>query len=126
MDLSTDTRTETEKACQFFSCRQSGIAILDALYYLGVLACGSFGFLQNGISPGSEEVTSHFKTLAAGETQVIPVGAKGYSVSILTGTATIEGEAVPAGYSVGEEKKLLATVTVTCDTPGTATVSWDT
>lgn len=71
-------------------------------------------------------VTPHFTLLTAGTNQIIPINAKGWSVTILTGTGTIGGLAVPAGFSDSDTNKLAATVTIATDTPGTAYVRWNT
>ena len=71
-----------------------------------------------------DQVTNNFTLLTAGQSQVIPVGAKGWTATILTGTGTIGAKAVPAGFSDSDDNTLLATVTITTDTPGTAYVRW--
>ncbi len=38
-----DTRTEIQKACQFFSCQHNSVSKKDALHYIGVLLCGIKG-----------------------------------------------------------------------------------
>lgn len=73
-----------------------------------------------------DSTTPHFEDLAATEQQIIPVGAKGYAIIILTGTATINGKTAPAGMAISDSNKQLATITVICGTPGTAFVAWNT
>lgn len=59
--------------------------------------------------------------------QVIPIGAKEWTVSVLTGTATVNGAAgCPAGFSDGSDKTLLNTVTITTAASSTAYVRWAT
>jgi hypothetical protein len=72
--------------------------------------------------PRSGTRSTYLKT--AGQTQAIPVGAFNWTVTILTGTATFDGVAVPAGFSAGDEGALLSALTVVMDTPGTAFMSW--
>jgi len=72
--------------------------------------------------PRSGTRSTYLKT--AGQTQAIPVGAFNWTVTILTGTATFDGVAVPAGFSAGNEGALLSALTVVMDTPGTAFMSW--
>lgn len=65
--------------------------------------------------------------VAASTSQVIPIGAKEWTVTVLTGTATVNGAAAcPAGFSDGSTKTLLNTVTVTCASASTAYVRWAT
>lgn len=87
----------------------------DSSYSLSTSAAGS-----------AATVTPHFKTLGASASQVIPIGAKGYFATILTGTGTIGGEAVPAGVGVGSSNTLAATVTIATDSASSAFVSWET
>lgn len=63
----------------------------------------------------------------AGTSQVIPIGAKEWTVSVLTGTATVNGAAgCPAGFSDGSTQTLLNTVTITTAATSTAYVRWAT
>ncbi len=63
----------------------------------------------------------------AGQSVVIPVGAKEWTVSIWTGTATVNGAAgCPAGFSDGSTKINAATITIAFDTPGTGYVRYST
>lgn len=53
-------------------------------------------------------------SIGASGTQAIPIGAKGYSFSVITGTAgdgTVTG--MPAGYSQGDPNTLVAGFTLT-------------
>lgn len=88
-------------------------------------ATGDVPLVSNAVVTEAS-VTPNFEDLTAGQSQVIPVGAKGWSATILTGTGTINGKAAPAGFSISDNNTLLATVTVTMDTPGSAFVAWNT
>lgn len=71
-------------------------------------------------------VTANFEDLAATESQVIPVGAKGWAVTVFTGSATINGKTVVEGYSGGDPNTLANTVTVTMAAASTGFVRWNT
>lgn len=59
--------------------------------------------------------------------QVIPIGAKEWTVTVLTGTATVNGAAAcPAGFSDGSTRTLLNTVTILTAAASTAYVRWAT
>lgn len=61
----------------------------------------------------------------AGESVVIPALAKEWTVSVWTGTCTINGAAgCPAGFSDGSTKANAATITITFATPGTGYVRY--
>lgn len=68
--------------------------------------------------------TPHFTALSAGGSTTIPAGAFAWTVTFLTGTGTIGGLAVPAGFSDSDAAQLLAAITITTDTPGTAYVRY--
>jgi hypothetical protein len=68
----------------------------------------------------------HFAALAAGETGSIPVGAFNWTVTILTGTATIGGLTVPAGFSDSDAAELETAIEVVTGTPGTAYIRYST
>lgn len=73
-------------------------------------------------------VTRHSILLDSGGTasQLIPTGAKGYSFTVITGTAS-DGTAsgLPAGFSNGDVNTLAAGFTVTAS-GGTTFVAWNT
>ncbi len=71
-------------------------------------------------------VTPHIVVLDAEETQVIPIGAKGWTFSVLTGTATVNGETVPAGFSDSDSQPLAATITVITAAASSAYIRWNT
>lgn len=68
--------------------------------------------------------TPHFTALAAGSSASIPAGAFAWTVTFLTGTGTIGGLAVPAGFSDSDAAQLAAAIAITTDTPGTAYVRY--
>lgn len=73
-----------------------------------------------------QPVTPNFDLLGASDSRSIPVGAKGWTATILTGTGTIGGLAVPAGFSDGDPNTLLAAINVTTDGGSSAYVRWNT
>lgn len=86
---------------------------------------GSAGTSGTGSSATTATQVSAAKT--AGQSVVIPAGAKEWTVSIWTGTATVNGAAgCPAGFSDGSEKANAATITIAFDTPGTGYVRYAT
>lgn len=87
------------------------------------LTLGGDGTISASSTPQS--VTPHFVLLSA-SSQVIPIDAKGWTVSILTGTGSIGGVAVPAGVSDSDTNTLFATVTIVADAASTAYVRWNT
>lgn len=71
-----------------------------------------------------DQTTPNFVALPASSSQVIPAGAKGWTVSILTGTGTIGGLTVPAGFSDSDTDTTLVPITVTTNANSTAYVRW--
>ena len=70
-------------------------------------------------------VTQTIQLLAASESVVIPINACRWTVTVLTGTATIGAAAgLPAGFSDSDEGRLLATITVTTAASSTAYVRY--
>lgn len=90
------------------------------------LDSGGSGGTGGGGGGTTTPVTPHFKALGASGSQVIPSGAKGYFIAILTGTGTIGGEAVSVGVSVGSQNTQGASITVTTAASSSAFVSWET
>lgn len=77
--------------------------------------------IQAAVGP----VTQNSFAVAASGTRNIPTGAKGWTVTILTGTATINGVAsLPAGFSDYSEKALVAGFDVVCASSSTAYVRY--
>lgn len=92
----------------------------------GALAVKIVGAGSGGGLPG-QTVTLHTALLGASATQAIPTGAKGYLVSIITGTATVNGTpAVPAGVFLSDSNTLLAGFSVVTDSASSAFVAWNT
>lgn len=81
-----------------------------------------------GIPVTPQSVTQQPSVIVPASTsQVIPIGAKEWTVSVLTGTATVNGAAgCPAGFSDGSTQTLLNTVTITTAATSTAYVRWAT
>lgn len=78
-------------------------------------------------SPAGAPVTPHVVLLGASATQVIPVGAKGWSFVVLTGTATVAGVAgIPAGVGDADVNTLAATLTITTAAASSAYLHWNT
>lgn len=99
-------------------------------------ATGSLGVKIVGAGTGGAiSVTSTPQTatlaaptlLGASATGTIPVGAKGYQISILTGTATVQGTAlIPAGANFSSNNTVAATITVTTASTSSALLAWET
>lgn len=70
-------------------------------------------------------VTPSFMALGASGSQVIPAGAKGYSIQILTGSGTIGGAAVTSVFSLVSHSTLAASLTVTTNATSSAFVAWN-
>lgn len=72
--------------------------------------------------------TLHAPTLLGASASVtIPAGAKGYQISILTGTATVKGTAlIPAGVTISSDREQAASITVTTAAASSALVVWET
>lgn len=79
------------------------------------------------VTPTPPSVTPHSVNVPASTTQTIPTGAKGWTVAILTGTATINGAAaLPAGFSDSDTNTLAAGFDVVTASASTAYVRWNT
>ncbi len=79
-----------------------------------------------GIPVTSGTVTPNFAAVVASGSIVIPAGAIGASVIILTGTGTLNGVDQPMGVPWSEPNKLAASVTLQLANPGTARVYYGT
>lgn len=76
---------------------------------------------------GGGTVTAHTVLQGASSTQVIPIGAKGWTVSIITGTASIgAATGLPAGFSDADTNTLAATISVVTSSASSAYVRWNT
>lgn len=106
----------------------------NAAWGAGTTVGGISASLQvTGAGGGAIPVTPQSVTqqpsviVPASTSQVIPIGAKEWTVSVLTGTATVNGAAgCPAGFSDGSTQTLLNTVTITTAATSTAYVRWAT
>jgi len=85
---------------------------------------GSGGGAGGGIITVPVTPVSALKT--AGQSGTIPSGAKGWTFTVLTGTATFNGAAVPAGFSDSDVNTTAAAINYTMDSPGTAYVRYNT
>lgn len=76
---------------------------------------------------GSSSVTGHTVLMGASASQSIPIGAKGWSVSVLTGTITLDGAAgLPVGFNDSDIQTLAVAKTVTTAAASSAYVRWST
>lgn len=84
----------------------------------------------SGIPITPPTVTSKPQNLAASSSLVIPLGAKGWTVTCLTGTITLATSttagALPAGFSDSDPNIVGADITVTTASASTAYVRWGT
>lgn len=76
-----------------------------------------------GASPASP-VTSNFHAMTASQSFDIPAGAKGWSVSILTGTGTVGGAAVSLGFSDSDPRTTATAITISTGVTSTAYVRY--
>lgn len=83
---------------------------------------GELTAISDGL--GVTTVTPHMVTLGASASQVIPAGAKGWAMTIFTGTGTVGGAAVGAGFAIDNPKTLAITLTVTTDAASSGFVIW--
>lgn len=95
--------------------------------------CNPDGTQISGGGGGSQNVaftpiTQHASIVVpASTTQSIPIGAREWTITILTGTATFNGAAgLPAGFSDSGEAALVAAISITTDATSTAYVRWGT
>lgn len=71
-------------------------------------------------------VTPSFHSLGASTSFSIPIGARGWTVTFLTGTGTIGGKAVPAGFSESDPNTLAAAIAIATDSGSSAYVRYNT
>jgi hypothetical protein len=69
--------------------------------------------------------TSTFTLLSASSSVNIPTSAKAWSVSMLTGTGTIGGVAVPAGFNDSSLSPPAVAIAVATNSASTAYVRWE-
>lgn len=92
----------------------------------------SGGFFSGGsngnaiVAVGNQSV-NHNEVLLSANTQVIPVGAKGWTATVITGTGTFGSAAgLPAGFSDSDTGTLGNTLTITAAAASTVYVRWNT
>lgn len=78
------------------------------------------------VSSAAQTVTPNIVELGASATQVIPIGAKGWTYGILSGTATVNGVALAAGFTDGDPYTLAATITIITGATSSAYIRWNT
>lgn len=65
--------------------------------------------------------------LGASTTVTVPAGAKGYLITVMTGTATIAGvAAIPAGITFSSSRVVAVAIAVTTASASSAVVAWET
>lgn len=98
------------------------------LYFTGGTVPPASG--GGGIPSAPQTVTSSPHNLAASTTITIPAGAKGWTVTCITGTLSITcgttASALPAGFSDSDTNIVGADITVTTGSASTAYVRWGT
>lgn len=77
-----------------------------------------------GTAGGGAPTTSNFHAMTASQSFDIPAGAKGWSVSLLTGTGTVGGVAVIASFNDGDPRTTAAAITITTGLTSTAYVRY--
>lgn len=107
-------------------------SIANASWGAATLTGGAYGVLVvgnvsgGGIPVTPQTVTPNFFAPATTTPVVIPAGAIGASILILTGTGTLNGVDQPVGVPWTEPNKLATTVTLVLGSPGTARVYYGT
>lgn len=82
--------------------------------------------VARGNSGGSGVTLNGPFLLGASTTKSIPTGAKGYLISVITGTATINGHgSIPPG-TISDSQTLAAGFDVVTDAASSALVCWNT
>lgn len=95
---------------------------------LKVLIAGSTTASGGGVVTTPQTATLAAPSLlGASSTATVPIGAKGYQISVLTGTATIMGTAlIPAGVTISSNNTVAAAIAVTTAATSSALVAWET
>lgn len=73
----------------------------------------------------SGQITPHFHAMGASVSFTIPMGSKGWTISYFTGTGTVGGVAVPAGFSDSDSGTLATDLAVTTDATSSAYVRYN-
>lgn len=93
----------------------------------GVSASLQVSGAGGGSSPAGAPVTINSAAVAQSTTGSIPIGAKGWTFTVLTGTATFNGVAsLPAGFSESDVNTLAAAISYTTASASTAYVRYNT
>jgi len=90
------------------------------------LGGGGAGGGGSGLPVVPQTITPTSAVKTAGQSGAIPAGAKGWTFTVLTGTATFNGAAgLPAGFSDSDPNTLAVAISYALDTPGTAYVRYN-
>ena len=79
---------------------------------------------DGSIPTSGDSVTSNFESLGASGSFTIPAGAKGWTVSFLSGTGTIGGVAVSVGFSDSSPAVAVAAIVVTTGAASSAYIRY--
>lgn len=74
----------------------------------------------------STPVTPNISNIGASAGANIPAGAKGYSFSLLTGTGTLDGVAITAPITIGDQNTLAVAVPYTTGSASSALLYYNT
>lgn len=91
---------------------------------LKVLVVGA-GITGGTFTSTPPSVTPTFVALGASGSQVIPIGAKGWTVTILTGTGTVGGLTVPTGFYDSDTGVLVVALTITTNAASSAYIRYN-
>lgn len=75
---------------------------------------------------GSQTVTPHFVSVSASASGTIPSGAKGWTFTVVSGTATFGGVSVPAGFSDSDTNTLSSAISYSTSSASSAYVRYNT
>ena len=73
----------------------------------------------------ADNVTPNFISLGASTSGTIPINAKGWTVTILTGSATIGGQNVLAGFSDEDKNSPLAAIIISTGSSSSAYIRYN-
>lgn len=80
---------------------------------------------DNSANSTTDQVTPTFHSMGASASYSIPIGAKGWTVVFLTGTGTIGGQAVSAGFADSDSGTLAAAIALTTGATSSAYVRYN-
>ena len=106
--------TTTANTIQFINNGTSTLTGSNGLLY-------SNGSVLNPIQP----VTPSFNVIGSSSSITIPIGAKGWTVSFMTGTGTIGGISVSGGFSDSDTNTLLSAIVITTGINSSAYVRYN-